>query len=61
MRASNGDVLLHESYPRTTIFMGSASISKQGYVAVLLQEIKDGVRLCLMATDELSRRLYYSL
>ena len=61
MKSSNGDMLLHESYPHTAIFMRSAFLSKQGYVAVLLQEAKDGVRLCLMASDELSRRLYYSL
>jgi hypothetical protein len=61
MKASNGDLLFRDSYLHTSLLLSSTSLGKQNYISLLLLDKRDGTRLCLMASDELSRRLYFCL
>lgn len=61
LRSSNGYVSYRETFMNTKVIVASGFISKLSCIALLLQDNKDGARLCLIAADELSRKFYYSL
>ena len=61
LKTSTGDLLFRESYLHTHLLLSSTSLGKQNYISQLLLDKRDGTRLCLMASDELSRRLYFGL
>lgn len=61
LRIANAEPIFKETFLYTHVLMSSTTLSKQNYICLLLFDKREETRLCLLAADELSRRLYFTL
>lgn len=61
LRTANAEPIFKETFLYTRVLLSSTTLSKQNYITLLLFDKRGETRLCLLAADELSRRLYFTL